>query len=313
MQVKHKRIYFTLLFYLLLNNCSKDIYIDECSTYDYLTTIDTLKLNNKILLLGIDGFRSDAFQPNITPFIHSLSNKNTFLNLMHKTEEDTYSGPNWSSILTGVNFQKHGVDDNTFNGNFFKTYPSFFYYLERNFQNINTASIVNWDPINENLLSSDVDFFSENMSTDSLVFQFANDMLLNENPFNADVIFVHFDELDAAGHAYGFSKEIFEYRETLSTLDYYVNNLYNIIQNKRAAGENWLFILVSDHGGDGFGHGDYNNPHIRNTVLLLEHPNLSFKQDKKTNQTDIAPTILEFMGLSSSEFDCKKDGSSILK
>ena len=88
------------------------------------------------------------------------------------------------------------------------------------------------------------------MSTDSLVFQFANDMLLNENPFSADVIFVHFDELDAAGHAYGFSKEIFQYRETLSTLDYYVNNLYSIIQNKRAEGENWLFILVSDHGGD---------------------------------------------------------------
>ena len=62
--------------------------------------------------MGIDGFRSDAMTEQISPKIHFLfTQNNTYNNVEHKTEEN-YSGPNWSSILTGV-LNKHNVD-NTF-------------------------------------------------------------------------------------------------------------------------------------------------------------------------------------------------------
>ena len=35
----------------------------------------------------------------------------------HIVEEYTWSGPNWSSILTGVHFEKHNVLDNSFDNN----------------------------------------------------------------------------------------------------------------------------------------------------------------------------------------------------
>ena len=88
------------------------------------------------------------------------------------------------------------------------------------------------------------------------------------SPFNADVIFVHFDELDAAGHAFGFSSDVPEYSSTLNTLDTYVENLFNTINTKRLAGEDWLIMLVSDHGGDGTGHGDPQNPYINQTIFF---------------------------------------------
>ena len=33
-----------------------------------------------------------------------------------------------------------------------------------------------------------------------------------------------------------------------------MDSLVSIIDNKRLFGENWMCILVSDHGGDGYSH-----------------------------------------------------------
>ena len=33
----------------------------------------------------------------------------------------------------------------------------------------------------------------------------------------------------------------------------------------------------------------------------------------ESNMTDIAPTVLDFVGITSTEFDCKTDGQSVLE
>ena len=42
------------------------------STEDIIT-IDISKINRSVLIIGIDGFRSDAMQQSITPFIYQLT------------------------------------------------------------------------------------------------------------------------------------------------------------------------------------------------------------------------------------------------
>ena len=311
--IKVYLVYFFFIFCFLLQGCKKDIFFSECDLLDEIVTIDSLRNNNKVLIIGIDGLRSDAITQEITPFIYSLSDRNTYKNLSHLTEKDTYSGPNWSSILTGVHYEKHNVRDNSFSGSRFDVFPSFFHYIEQSLFSINTISIVNWTPINHNILSKDVDYSPNIFMDDSLVYKKVKDLLVNNNPISADIIFLHFDKLDATGHTFGFSPEIKEYRETLAFLDLYVDSLISIIDAKRFAGENWMCFLISDHGGEGTGHADYSVNSVRETVLIIEHPFLNFKQDHKSNQTDIAPTILDFMGISSLKFDCKKDGESILE
>ena len=91
-----------------------------------------------------------------------------------------------------------------------------------------------------------------------------------------------------------------------------VENLFNTIEDKRLNGEDWLFVVVSDHGGDETGHGDASNPYINQTIFFAQHPSLDFKDQYTSNQTDIAPTVLDFLGISSSAFDCKTDGISLL-
>jgi len=67
-------------------------------------TVDTNKINRKVLIIGIDGFRSDAMQEAITPFMHNLSLKSTTYYNKKKGEDDTMSGP--KLILMPIMLQK---------------------------------------------------------------------------------------------------------------------------------------------------------------------------------------------------------------
>ena len=128
-----------------------------------------------------------------------------------------------------------------------------------------------------------------------------------------DVVFLHFDELDGAGHGYGFSADVEEYRNTLTTIDGYIEDLFNIIESKRVNGEDWIIFIISDHGGAGTGHGDADNPHINQTVFYAQHPNINFTDYHTTSMADLAPTILDFLGVSSEKYQCIKDGVSIIE
>ena len=165
-----------------MQGCKKDIPVSDCDLLDHSVIIDSLKINNKVLIIGIDGFRSDAMTQEITPFIYDFSQRNVYKNLSHLTEEDTYSGPNWSSILTGVHYNKHNVTDNSFDGRRFDLFPTFLNYIENNVNSVNTTSIVNWLPINKNILSEDVDYYTNSLINDSLVYKKARDLLINNNP-----------------------------------------------------------------------------------------------------------------------------------
>ena len=302
-----------LAFLFIYYGCKKDQVLD-CNQYSNDFTVDSTKISRKVIIIGIDGFRSDAMQQSICPFMYNLSlTNNVYYTPNHIVEGDTYSGPNWSSLLTGVHYDKHSVTDNSFVGSDYTQYPPFFNYIEKISPNINTASIVNWTPINEFTLPNSVDYAPQESMNDSIVFEKVKELLINSNPLSPDILFIHFDELDATGHTYGFSPFIEEYKSTLNRLDSYVNGIFNIIENKRLDGEDWICFIVSDHGGVGTSHGDANNPKVNKTIFYAQHPTVEFKANYTSNQTDLAATILDFLGISNPEFDCKTDGISIIK
>ena len=107
------------------------------------------------------------------------------------------------------------------------------------------------------------------------------------------------------------SPKNFDIRPTSNRLK---ESLFSIIESKRSNGEDWLIFIISDHGGDGKGHSDgQDNPCISNTVFFAQHPNLQFKSNQLSSQVDLTPSILDFMGINSQEFNCKTDGNSIFQ
>jgi len=309
-------IYCSCFVILVFISCNKEQF--PCD--DWINTCDDLSIHidaglssRKVLIIGIDGFRPDAMQSDITPFLYELSVKSTtYYTNNHQVEQFTSTGPNWSSLLTGVHWCKHQVKSHNYSDNRFHEFPHFFKYIELADSSIKTASFVRWTPINEHITLDYADYANFSGTSDQGVYQAAEDMLLNQVPINPDVLFLHFLDLDAAGHGFGFHPDIPEYANTLAKMDGYVSSLVSIIETKRKDGEDWMIFVVSDHGGDGTDHHTYDNINNRYTIFFANHPAEEFIQSHKSTQADLVPTILDFMGITSPEFNCKTDGISLI-
>lgn len=116
------------------------------------------RTSKRVLIIGMDGTRPDALLKAKTPTFDRLVHEGAFTDQAQILGEryqknDTISGPGWSSILTGVWADKHGVQDNNFKGKNYELFPHFFKRLKRERPDAKTASLVSWEPIHEHILS----------------------------------------------------------------------------------------------------------------------------------------------------------------
>ena len=207
---------------------------------------------NKVLFIGIDGCRGDALLQASTPNLQGLMDNGTWtidgLNI-----PPTWSGTGWSSMLTGVWPAKHNVTNNSFTDPNFINYPHFFNHIENSNSALQTESIVHWGPINSEIL--DLADYEEIVGTDEEVKIAGIDRLLNNDP---DVLFLHFDDVDHAGHNNGFSPAVQPYLEAIETVDQQIGEVLTALVNRPTyASENWLVLVSTDHGGSPSGHGGY--------------------------------------------------------
>ena len=108
----------------------------------------------KVLFIGIDGVRSDALQ-------QQMNNGNAN-NLKAMFDSGLYtfdswhlgvtsSGPSWSSMLTGVWEDKHGVTSNNYTGSNYNDYPYFPTRVKECRPNAKAVQITSWGPMSNNV------------------------------------------------------------------------------------------------------------------------------------------------------------------
>lgn len=252
--------------------------------------------SRKVLIIGIDGVRPDAFQAANTPNMDALIAHGA-VSYTAQAEDISLSGPCWSTILTGVHRNKHLVVDNTFSVNNFAGYPHFFARLRHEggaCPGIRTASIVHWAPVNTNIVQNNSDVM-QTYTTDDAV----RDAVVAELAGAAtDVIYLHLDDVDAAGHSYGFSPSVPQYVAAIQQEDVRVGQIMSAVTARPTyADEDWLVIIVSDHGGSGYSHGG-NTAQERTTILAVSGA-ASQVGATITGATlaDVAPTVLTFLGV----------------
>lgn len=221
------------------------------------------QLTKKVLIIGVDGCRADALTLANTPNIDSLSS-NGIYSVDALNDDITISGPGWSDILCGVRSDKHLVMGNNFTVNDYATYPSVLKRIEDYDPNLSTASFCHWAPINDAIIQSFVDF-KLNFSSDADVSSTAASYISANNP---DVMFLHFDDVDHAGHASGFSPTNPAYITAIEGVDALIEPIVQAIKNRVTySEENWLILLTSDHGGVNTSHGGTSIEH-RNVVMI---------------------------------------------
>lgn len=228
---------------------------------------NTLQAQNpkKLLILGIDGCRSDALLAANTPNLDSLMNTGTF-SMDARTVYPTYSGPGWSSMLTGVWYTKHGVTNNLFIPSNISNYPHFFNHIEQVNPSLRTASVCQWGPVNDNIVN--LADFKINTSSGASTASNAITQISSTSP-NPDVVFVHFDDVDHEGHTTGFGPSNPLYITAIEQVDGYIGSILNALRSRpNYSTEDWLVLVSTDHGGTGTNHGGSSLIERRNFLIM---------------------------------------------
>jgi hypothetical protein len=231
-----------------------------------LATAGSARADSRVLVIGIDGaggrFLRDANTPNIDALIANGAVRYDFHNegalVTNPPAGYGASGVNWSTIVTGASAAHHGVVDNSFSGSRFGDHPHFFKYVKEADPTRYTASIVSWEPINGRILANqyaDMERHFPNLSSagqDALVRDTTIELLGRGDP---DAIFLHFDQVDAAGHGNGWGTATFY--AAIQTVDRHIGDIIsalNLRPGVASGDEDWLVIITADHGGQGTGH-----------------------------------------------------------
>jgi len=270
----------------------------------------------KVLFIGIDGCRFDAIQAAKTTHLALLIGEGAYANNTlilgdRQTQNDTVSGPGWSSLLTGVWADKHGVNDNDFKNHRLRDYPDFFVRLKSQRPDALCVSLADWAPLHLNIVTgahpartvlrphvtAQGKVEQDYEQADEATAEEASAILASSDP---TAMFVYFGQVDETGHKRGFHPSVEPYVKAIQTVDSYVGRVLAALQSRKSYGdEDWLILVSSDHGGKGTGHGGgHREPEILNSFLILHGPAIKpGKLDQQTYLVDVPVTALTHLGV----------------
>lgn len=270
----------------------------------------------RVLLIGIDGVRVDMLARADTPTLDSLAAAGFFSDEA-QTRVRTVSGPGWSSMLTGVRTEKHGVDSNDFHGNRYSEWPDFLTRIELVQPELGTFAVVDWPPLGTSdsggpLLSGAIDV-KLNFDGEADGYGPADAASVEaavEHLRTADVhaAFVYLGDPDVVSHETdSFSQE---YRASIERADAQTAELLDAVRSRPGyADEDWLILVSTDHGrNDAGGHGGQ-SPSETTIFFLASGPSVSpGRTDCPPEIVDVAATALAHLGIVVQDLDGRPRG-----
>ena len=263
----------------------------ESRIADTVVPIPSAGRIRKVLVIGIDGLRPDALARAKTPNLDSLIAAGSYAPDA-RTDVITRSGPGWTSVFTAVWSPRHGVRDNAFEGWRRGAHPTFFARLREARPGIAVGAVVAWPPIGAELIGAD-GFWMAPGGDDEVAAEAAR-LIRSGLP---DVLFAHFDDVDHAGHRFGFRPRMPFYLWAVERVDRRIGELRQALREREAYGEEWLVVATTDHGGS-FRHHGKDIPPDRTVFLLASGPETPRQcPDGVQGVVDVAPTVFAWLGL----------------
>jgi predicted AlkP superfamily pyrophosphatase or phosphodiesterase len=267
--------------------------------------VDELGAVPKVIVIGIDGVRPDVLSEVATPNLDALAAEGVFVGDA-RTGFPTISGPGWSSLLTGVWSDKHGVTDNDFGGKRYDLYPDFLTRVERTRPELETFAVADWTPliaaedgsptIGESVDTRHVlDGYEVGWAeADRRSVELAVEAISSGDP---DALFVYLGNPDETSHEHGSIGA--EYRAAIEMADAHVGALVAAIRARPTFHEeDWLILSSTDHGrrADG-GHGG-DSGEERTIYFLASGPSVTPEAvPDSTYVVDVAVTALAHLGI----------------
>lgn len=278
----------------------------------FLSAAETAAPVRKVLVIGIDGCRVDCLTKKNAPALVALAEGGRFASkaftggvLGTPTQQETWSGPGWATILTGVWTDKHKITGNDYRpaaSSMDKDhYPHFFYRIGSKKPGLKYSSCVGWSSI-ESIVKPVAGSFAFHMAGNGSGDHHevgdaqVQKALLERLASDDDMLFVHFDQVDGAGHKYGFGPKTPQYVSAIGGVDKLVaEDLAAIRARKTYANEEWMVLVTTDHGGEGHNHGAQTEV-CRTIFIIANGPGIAKGVTRMpVPQAAVAPTVAEWM------------------
>ena len=214
----------------------------------------------------------------------------------------TVSSPNWASMIMGAGPEQHGITSNDWQTNKFDIapvavgsggiFPTIFGIIREHKPKAKIACVHDWDGFGRLLEPQALDLL-ENVKGSPATARRAIEIIQEMKPA---FIFIHFDDVDHAGHKFGWKSP--EYFEAVEQIDGLIGNLLAALTDARIRDQT-IVIMTADHGGKGTSHGNPTMDEIE-IPLIINGPGIAAGHEIKgfINTYDLAPTIAWIFGLS---------------
>ncbi|MBP1962788.1 Ig-like domain-containing protein [Paenibacillus aceris] len=183
----------------------------------------------------------------IAPNLRSLIEKGA-ASYTAKTTLPSSSSPNWGAMLNGVDFSKHQID-NPDSGMYYYSetspYPSVFKKVREALPNKKLMAFATWKNIVDGHIepSVGVEIGTGGDEVDAAAFA---QYVASGKALDTSMMFIQLDDMDHAGHTYGFYTK--KYYEQLTKTDLNVGTIVNSLRDKNLL-DDTLILMLPDHGG----------------------------------------------------------------
>lgn len=233
-----------------------------------------------VIIIGVDAMSPDGIINADTPVLDEIMAEGAYT-LNARGVLPTSSSTNWASMVSGAGPEQHGVTSNGWERDDFNfppvttgtedIFPTIFGVARTQRPSMEMGAIYTWSGFGR-LIERTALSYDANGSDDEDTMNKAVAYIKGKKP---GLLFIHFDDVDHAGHTYGHKTQTFY--DAVALAD---TQIGAIIQATKDAGifENTTFIISADHGGIGYGHGG-------ETLDELEIPFLVYGKGVKKGYT----------------------------
>jgi 2,3-bisphosphoglycerate-independent phosphoglycerate mutase len=125
-------------------------------------------------------------------------------------------------------------------------------------------------------------------------FEITQDLINQINESNYEFIVVNYPNTDMVGHTGNYEAALI----SAEAVDYCIGKIYELIKSKI---DEWSLIITADHGNSeemwDYTNNQPHTQHTTNPVPFILVSDIKCKLHKRESLEDIAPTILELMGI----------------
>lgn len=253
-----------------------------------------------VVVLGGDGMGALAFTDSNTPVMHRLMREGAHT-LKARAVMPTSSSPNWASMIMGAGPEQHGITSNDWQTNNFRIapieagpsgmFPTIFRVIHEQKPEAHLACFHDWGDFGrlfERNLVQHVEHVKDAIETAGKASRYIKEHKPN-------FLFIHFDGVDHAGHAFGWKSPT--YYKTVDLLDSLIGDIITALE---VAGvrQKTLVLITADHGGSGTKHGGESMDELL-IPWIVNGPGVAAGKviDTPVNTYDTAATIAWVLGL----------------